>query len=237
MVPGGQGWVASWEIDLTLRLSWTCGGSRCPHYRDRNSGAPGPCHIVKFDLWFTNALRGPNPGPRRGGGDAVQQTESQRSGPQQRASSVGLGLSWVPLLLAAGLTSALLWFPSAAVGIGAFEAAGQYTYLTFRGLALPALVSVLLLAIPAAIIFSVAAKAGRRRAWGFAGGMVIAWQFGWVLIALFSGNSELIAWPYYAAPSEPEPWNPPAVFASGLAIVGLLASGVTVLMARERPTS
>lgn len=143
------------------------------------------------------------------------------------------GYVTVQTLLAAALSCVFLWFPSAAVGVAVFRAAGEHTYLTLRGLALPSLVSLALVVIPI-FILGRDAEFHRRRGVIAAGVIVVIWQFAWAGIALVTDNPELIAWPSYAQPAEPEPWNPAAVFATGLAIVGVAAGVLTFLAVRTK---
>jgi hypothetical protein len=134
---------------------------------------------------------------------------------------------------AAGLvTGVLLWFPSAAIGIAAYNLLGYPTYLTIGFAAPYVAASLALLVVPAGALWISASTIGMRTAAVIAGLVVVLWQAGWLLIALLSGSDQLIAWPAFASPAEPEPWDASAVFATGLAMVGALAGAATWRMSR-----
>lgn len=134
---------------------------------------------------------------------------------------------WIAACAAGLITSALLWFPSGAIGIATFTLLGRPTYLTVGAVAPFVGVSLLLLALPALLLSVAAIRIGLRRAVPVAGLLVVAWQGCWVLIALLSGNDELLGWPFFAMPVELEPWDPSTILATGLATVGVVAAAIT----------
>jgi hypothetical protein len=139
--------------------------------------------------------------------------------------------AWAAIPVAALVTSVLLWFPSAAVGIGLFHLFGKYTYLTVRAVAFPAQISLALLVVPALLLILAASRVGLIRTVVAASSLVIAWQIGWAIVALGTASPDLIAWPMYPPPSEPEPWNPAHVLAVGLGAVAIAVSALATSIA------
>ncbi|MGH2455252.1 MAG: hypothetical protein ACRDHD_03225 [Candidatus Limnocylindria bacterium] len=140
------------------------------------------------------------------------------------------------LVFAALVACLALWFPSAALGVVLVRAFGHNTYLTAGGLLGPAVAGMALLVLALAGIWASAKKLGWRRAGAVAGGIIITWQVAWSVVAVVTGEGQLLAWPYYAEPAEPEPWNPTAVFVTGFSAVAAISFVLTLLAAfRGRP--
>lgn len=144
-------------------------------------------------------------------------------------------MHWIAGLIAGGLACLCLWFPSAVIGIGVEELAGQKPYLRFGALAAPALIGLALLAVPVAILALVSTRDALRRAGRLAASVVLVWQIGWAAIALVSRSQSLIMWPFYALPSEPIQWEGWVALALGLSIVaGLMALVLIALRPRRK---
>jgi hypothetical protein len=157
---------------------------------------------------------------------------------QVRGNVVTDVAAWAAIPVAAALTAVLLWFPSAAVGIGLFHRLGQHTYLRGSAVAFPAQISLALLIVPALLLILAASRVGLIRTVVAASALVVAWQIGWAIVALVTASPDLIAWPLYAQPSEPEPWNPSLMFAVGMGAVAIavaaLATSIAVTVAYWR---
>jgi hypothetical protein len=158
-------------------------------------------------------------------------SESMAAVAQVRGNLVADLAAWAAIPVAAALTSVLLWFPSAAVGIGLYHLFGKYTYLTVRAVALPAQISLALLIVPALLLILAASRVGLIRTVLAASALVIAWQISWAIVAMATASPDLIAWPMYPQPSEPEPWNPALVLAVGLGVVAIAVAALATSIA------
>lgn len=138
-------------------------------------------------------------------------------------------ISMTMLALAAAIACVLLWFPSAFAGVAWSEILGWKPYLTARGLAIYAVPSLALLVIPVVMIAAAGGWRFRTKHVIGVGATVIFWQLTWAAISLLAGNDSLIAWPSYAEPAEPMPWDPSAVFAVGLTTVALCVAGAMLV--------
>jgi hypothetical protein len=135
----------------------------------------------------------------------------------------------------------MLWYPTAVAGITVLELAGQKPYLRPSAVAIPALIGLFLLALPLGTLLLAGSPANIKRAAILALRVVILWQVGLAVVALWSRNQDLMAWPLYAQPSEPTGWDGAAVLAFGsllvasillLAMLGLTSRRVAPRAAR-----
>jgi hypothetical protein len=128
----------------------------------------------------------------------------------------------------------MLWYPTAAAGIAVLELAGQRPYLRFSAVAIPALIGLFLLALPLGTLFLAGPAADRKRAAILGLRVVIIWQVALAVVALWTRNQDLMAWPLFAQPSEPTGWDSAAALALGsIVVAGILVLAMLGLTARR----